>query len=81
MLDGAFNDLHPWAFWRIPDVLGVGLGIKVATERELADALVRARANTDAFTLIQVMLPKDDHSPALQRLTASLAERVSRGKG
>jgi indolepyruvate decarboxylase len=76
MLDGAFNDIHPWAYWRLPEVLGAGLGIKVATEKELAEALARARANRGAFTLIQAVLPPDDHSPALRRLTASLAERV-----
>jgi indolepyruvate decarboxylase len=62
-------------------VLGEGLGLRVETEREMADALARARANKDAYTLIQVMLPKDDHSPALHRLTASLKERVHKDKG
>jgi indolepyruvate decarboxylase len=80
MLDGAFNDVHPWAVWRLPEVLGAGLGIRVGTEREMAAALVRARANTGDFTLIQVMLPQDDHSPALRRLTASLKDRVASGK-
>ena len=61
---------------RIPEVLGAGLGFKVATEREMADALDKARANDGSFSIIQVMLARDDHSPALKRLTASLAERV-----
>jgi indolepyruvate decarboxylase len=76
MLDGAFNDVPRWNFSRIPDVLGSGLGFKVATEREMADALAKARANTASYSIIQVMLARDDHSPALKRLTASLAERV-----
>ena len=80
MLDGAFNDVHPWAYWRIPDLLGAGLGMRVETERDMEEALSRARANRGAYTLIQVALPKDDHSPALLRLTASLAERVHKGK-
>jgi indolepyruvate decarboxylase len=80
MLDGRFNDVHPWAFWRIPEVLGAGLGIPVETEEEMADALARARTNTGAFTLIQVKLPRNDHSPALGRLTASLADRVGKSK-
>lgn len=81
MLDGAFNDIHPWAFWRIPDVLGAGLGLRVETEQEMVDALIRARANKDAYTLIQVMLRKDDHSPALRRLTTHLSERIHKGGG
>jgi indolepyruvate decarboxylase len=76
MLDGAFNDVHRWNFSRIPEVLGAGLGFKAATENEMADALRKARANTASYSLIQVMLARDDHSPALKRLTASLAERV-----
>jgi indolepyruvate decarboxylase len=43
MLDGAFNDVHRWNFARIPEVLGSGLGIKVATENEMALALEQAR--------------------------------------
>jgi indolepyruvate decarboxylase len=81
MLDGAFNDVHPWAYWRIPEVLGGGLGMRVETEHDMAAALTRARANKGSYTLIQVILPKDDHSPALHRLTASLKERVHKGQG
>jgi len=76
MLDGTFNDVHRWNFARIPDVLGAGLGIKVGTELEMAAALERARANAQSFTIIQVMLERTDHSPALLRLTARLQERV-----
>jgi TPP-dependent 2-oxoacid decarboxylase len=79
MLDGAFNDVPRWNFARVPDVLGAGLGIKVATEMEMESALAKARANTGAFTIIQVMLERGDHSPALQRLTATLAKRVEKG--
>jgi TPP-dependent 2-oxoacid decarboxylase len=76
MLDGAFNDVHRWNFARIPDVLGVGLGIKVETEAEMAEALMHAQANTGSFTIIQAMLDRNDHSPALQRLTARLHEQI-----
>jgi TPP-dependent 2-oxoacid decarboxylase len=77
MVDGAFNDIHRWNFARIPDVLGAGLGIKVTTELEMASALNRAQENTQSFTIIQVMLGRTDHSPALSRLTARLHERVA----
>jgi TPP-dependent 2-oxoacid decarboxylase len=68
----------------VPAVLGVSSalpGLRVETEHEMAAALTRARANKGAYTLIQVMLPKDDHSPALRRLTAHLAERIHKGAG
>jgi indolepyruvate decarboxylase len=78
MLDGAFNDVPRWEFAKIPAVLGAGLGIKVATEIEMEAALALALANTASFTIIQVMLARGDHSPALQRLTKTLAERVAK---
>ena len=80
MLDGAFNDVHRWNYSRIPEVLGAGLGFKVTTEIEMEEALARARANTASFTVIQVMLARDDHSAALGRLTKTLAERVAKAK-
>jgi indolepyruvate decarboxylase len=78
MLDGAFNDVRNWNFASIPAVLGAGLGIKVTNETEMADALVQAKKNTQAYTIIQVMLDRNDHSPALTRLTARLAERIAK---
>ncbi len=79
MLDGAFNDVAVWNYARLPEVIGGGIGIKVTTETGMADALAKARANTGGWSLIQVMLDKNDHSPALRRLTATLGERA-RGK-
>ena len=65
---------------RIPDVLGAGLGLKAATEIEMEAALKQARANTGSYTIIQAMLGRHDHSPALTRLTATLAQRVEKGR-
>ncbi|WP_424361398.1 alpha-keto acid decarboxylase family protein [Methylocystis parvus] len=76
MLDGGFNDIKRWEYAELARVIGGGLGIRVSTEREMAAALDRARANESGWTLIQVMLEREDRSPALQRLTAKLAERV-----
>jgi TPP-dependent 2-oxoacid decarboxylase len=76
MLDGAFNDVHRWNFSSIPDILAAGLGIQVATEAEMASALQQTRNNTQSYTIIQVMLDRNDHSPALSRLTSKLAEHV-----
>jgi len=80
MLDGKFNDVHRWNFARIPDVLGAGLGLKAATEIEMEAALKKARDNKQSFTIIQAMLDRNDHSPALTRLTATLAQRVEKGR-
>ncbi len=79
MLDGIYNDVATWNFARIPEVLGTGLGIKVTTEIEMDEALKRAHANAEGVSIIQVMLDRNDHSPALLRLTTTLGERA-RGK-
>jgi TPP-dependent 2-oxoacid decarboxylase len=80
MLDGAFNDVHRWNFAKLPEVLGAGLGLKAATEAEFADALAKAKANAGSYSIVQVMLARDDHSPALTRLTKTLAERIAKGR-
>ncbi len=76
MLDGAFNDVLRWEYAEITRVIGSGLGVKVTTEREMEAALVKARANNSSWSIIQVMLDRDDHSPALKRLSTKLSERV-----
>lgn len=76
LLDGPFNDIHNWAYHKVPEVLGVGLGLEVHTEEELDAALIAAVANRDSFSLLNVHLDPFDRSPALDRLTRKLAQRV-----
>lgn len=79
MLDGPYNDVHPWHFSKIPSVVGTGIGFIVETEHELARALRTARRNVESFTLIDVKLDRHDRSPALTRLTEKLGELVKSG--
>jgi len=76
ILDGSFNDLHPWSYSLLPEIFGGGKGFLVETEDEFEAALRAAREDTDGFCLLEIILDPHDISPALQRLTASLAERV-----
>ncbi len=76
MLDGTFNDVLVWRYSRIPELLGAGRGYDVATEEQLDAALAAARADTSGFSILDVHLGRDDLSPALQRLTATLGRRV-----
>ena len=76
ILDGAFNDIHPWQYHRIPEVLGGGWGFEVHTEGELEDALQAALANTSSFSILNVHLDPWDCSPALERLGKRLQKRV-----
>ncbi len=76
MQDGPYNDVYPWRFSRLPEILGAGRGFVVRTENELDAALAAAQQHTESFCLIEVMLEPLDRSPALDRLAARLAKRL-----
>jgi indolepyruvate decarboxylase len=76
MQDGPYNDLWPWQFHRLPEVLGAGRGFVVETEGELDRALAEAERWTESFCLLEVRLGPLDRSPALDRLAARLARRL-----
>jgi indolepyruvate decarboxylase len=74
--DGPFNDLQPWQYSLIPDLVGGGRGVVATTEDELENALEAAQTYTEGFTIIDVQLDPSDSSPALQRLTEGLAKKI-----
>jgi TPP-dependent 2-oxoacid decarboxylase len=76
MQDGPYNDVWPWHYSRLPDLLGAGRGFVVETEEELDRALLEAERWTRGFCLLDVRLPPLDRSPALDRLAARLAKRL-----
>jgi len=76
MHDGPYNDLWPWRYSRLPEVLGAGRGFRVETEADLRHALAEAHRSTGNFCLIEVCLASLDRSPALDRLAARLAKRL-----
>lgn len=78
MLDGSFNDLHPWSYSLLPEIIGGGKGFLVETEDEYEAALRAAQEYTDGFCLLEIILDPHDISPVLQRLTANLADRMRR---
>jgi indolepyruvate decarboxylase len=74
--DGPYNDLIPWNYHLLPDVLGAGRGFAVETEDQLDHALRQAESETESFSLIVVRLDRRDRSPALHRLASNLAKRL-----
>ena len=74
--DGPYNDVAPWHFHRLPEVLGAGRGFDVHTEQDLDDALHKAAKTTSTFCLLEVHLPPLDRSPAMERLTTRMASRI-----
>ncbi len=76
MIDGPFNDVHPWAYTKLPDLLGPGRSRKVETEDQLVQALEEAQTRDDSFYLIEAVIPQGDFSAALKRLTDRLGKRT-----
>jgi indolepyruvate decarboxylase len=74
--DGPFNDLLPWNYSRVPEVLGAGHGFEVHTQEQLDLALRAAKQQTESFCLLDVHLEPLDRSPALERLAKGLAKRL-----
>jgi len=72
--DSAFNDLDDWHFAELADGLG-GVGQRVATRRQLADALARAIAGRGRFQLIEIMLARGAMSQTLARFAAAVTAR------
>ncbi len=79
MLDGSFNDLWPWRYHQLPEFLNGGRGFEVRSEREFVQAMAQARSHRHEYSLLNVHLDPWDISPALQRLTTALRERVVAG--
>ena len=78
--EGPYNDIHDWAFHKMPDLLRAGWGCEVRTESELEEALETARANRKSFSIINVHLDPLDQSHAMERLGKRLSARVSAHK-
>lgn len=77
MLDGPFNDILPWNYYRIPEIIGHGKGFVIETEDQLEESLSAAeRIYSKDLCILDVHLDIHDGSPALQRLTESLGKKV-----
>ncbi|MDX1947049.1 MAG: thiamine pyrophosphate-binding protein [Pirellulaceae bacterium] len=72
----AYNDINPWRYHKLPDILGGGTGYEVRTEGEFDAAINRAWNDRSGFSLIQAHIPIGDASDALRRLTERLSARV-----
>jgi TPP-dependent 2-oxoacid decarboxylase len=77
MLDGPFNDVLRWNYYRTPEVIGRGKGFLIETEDQLEDSLTAAeKIYSQDLCILDVRLDTHDGSPALQRFTESLGKKV-----
>jgi indolepyruvate decarboxylase len=74
--DWQYNNIHPWKYYRLPEVLGGGSGYEVRTEGEFDAALNKSWNDRTSASLIQAHIPLHDASDALKRLTERLSKRV-----
>jgi TPP-dependent 2-oxoacid decarboxylase len=77
MLDGPFNDVLRWKYYRIPEIIDHGKAFLIETEDELEQALsATENIYSKELCILDVRLDIHDGSPALQRLTETLGKKV-----
>jgi len=71
--DGPYNDIQRWRYHELPAAFGGdALSLEVKTEGELEAALEVAEGNPDRLVFINLHLPPDEGSAALERLCTAL---------
>lgn len=76
ILDGPFNDINPWRYEKLPEVLGGGTGYEAHTEGDFDRALTAALADTSGISVIRAHLARDDFSTTVRRLGESLSKML-----
>jgi len=77
LLDGPFNDILPWNYCRIPDIIDHGKAFLIETEDQLEQALsATENIYSKELCVLDVRLDVHDGSPALQRLSDTLSKKV-----
>ncbi|MEN6452249.1 MAG: thiamine pyrophosphate-dependent enzyme [Thermoguttaceae bacterium] len=71
-----FNDVHPWRYAKVPELLGAGKGYEIRTEGQFDEALTTALADADHMHLLHVHLDSNDYSVTLERLMTKLRASV-----
>jgi indolepyruvate decarboxylase len=74
--DWAFNDIHPWQYHHLPEVLGGGKGYLIRTEGEFDKALNSAWKDDTGPSILHVMIDPQDCSRALATLAARMSKTV-----
>lgn len=73
IIDGTFNNIHPWHYTKICELLGYGKSARVTTKGELEDVLKDATAK-DEMVVIEVVIPRDDCSRPLRRMATEMGK-------
>jgi indolepyruvate decarboxylase len=71
-----FNEIHPWRYHKLPEVLGGGTGYEIRSEGDFDRALAAALADRSGPSILHVYLDPSDASLALERLANRLGPKV-----
>lgn len=78
--DGPYNDIQQWNYHKLPEAFGGdALSLEVNTEEELDEALYAAGENPERLVFINLHLPRDEGSEALERLGRELRRLQTAG--
>jgi indolepyruvate decarboxylase len=74
--DWKFNDIHPWQYHRLPEVLGGGTGYLIRTEGDFDQALNAAWNDRTGPSILHVLIDPQDCSRALAKLAEKMSHTV-----
>lgn len=74
--DWEFNDIQPWQYHRLPEVLGGGKGYLINTEGDFDRALNAAWQDRSGPSVLNVKIDPQDCSRALERMAARMSKTV-----
>jgi indolepyruvate decarboxylase len=74
--DWKFNDIQPWQYHRLPEVLGGGKGYLIRTEGDFDQALTAAWHDRSGPSILHVIIDPNDCSRALAKLAEKMSQTV-----
>jgi indolepyruvate decarboxylase len=74
--DWRFNEIQPWKYHKLPEVLRGGTGYEIRTEGEFDKALTKAWRDKSGPSILHVYLDPLDASRALQRMAERMCKTV-----
>ena len=80
IVDGPFNDLQEWKYEKVCELIGGGVGHRIATYGDLVEKFSQALADSSQLHVLNILLDPNDRSPAMIRLAHRLAKRISAPK-
>ncbi|MBI1871446.1 MAG: alpha-keto acid decarboxylase family protein [Chlamydiae bacterium] len=72
----SYNDIVNWKYHEIPRILGRGKGFVVKKEGELVKALSLSLAEKENFSILNIQIDRQDHSPAMERIGKKMFKKI-----